>query len=45
MEREPYEIARLASMLIHFLTTVGVTEEEGIKILKAAERLLARAGH
>ncbi len=41
MKRESYDVVCLASMLIHFLKTVGADEEEGVAVLKTAERMLA----
>ncbi|OZI34774.1 hypothetical protein CAL29_14995 [Bordetella genomosp. 10] len=40
---ESYDIACLASMLIHFLTTVGVSRDEAIEVLRAAEDMLPAA--
>ncbi|OWT74697.1 MULTISPECIES: hypothetical protein [unclassified Achromobacter] len=42
MEHETYDIACLAAMLIHFLKSVGVDDEEGLEVLRAAENLLVQ---
>ncbi|MFC4278006.1 hypothetical protein [Achromobacter aloeverae] len=40
MKSDSYDIACLASMLIHFLTTVGVSRDEAVQVLRATEDML-----